>query len=92
MQLARVIGNVVCTQKDPNLQGLKLLIVQPQNDDITAHGKPIVAIDTVGQSGNGDLVYIAKSRESHWPLNKEMVPSDCGILGIVEKYYMNKED
>jgi microcompartment protein CcmK/EutM len=86
MFTAKVIGNMVCTHKDDNLKGLKLLIVQPLDEHLKEKGKPLVAIDTIGQSGNGDLVYLAKSKESSIPLNKDLVPSDAGILGIIDYY------
>ncbi|MFJ7726371.1 EutN/CcmL family microcompartment protein [Neobacillus sp. NPDC097160] len=90
MFVAKVIGNMVCTHKDDNLKGLKLLIVQPVDDQLKDKGKPLVAIDTIGQSGEGDLVYLAKSRESSLPLNKDLVPSDAGILGIIDYYNVTK--
>ncbi len=93
MFLGKVIGSVVCTQKDASLCGIKLLVVQPMRDSYKANGKAIVAIDTIGTSGQGDLVYLAKSKESSMPLPREMVASDAGIMGIVEDYYiMNREE
>ncbi|QFT91065.1 Carbon dioxide concentrating mechanism protein CcmL [Bacillus sp. THAF10] len=91
MFVAKVIGNMICTHKDENLKGLKLLIVQPVDDQLQDKGKPLVAIDTIGQSGEGDLVYLAKSRESSLPLkNREIVPSDAGILGIIDYYNVKR--
>lgn len=90
MFIGRVIGNVVCSQKDESLHGLKLLVVQPLNDELGPKGKPIIAIDTIRQSGEGDLVYLAKSRESSLPLNKELTASDAGIMGIIENYNIKK--
>lgn len=90
MFVAKVIGNMICTHKDDNLKGLKLLIVQPVDDQLQNKGKPLVAIDTIGQSGEGDLVYLAKSRESSLPLNKDLVPSDAGILGIIDYYNVKR--
>ncbi|MBM7618782.1 microcompartment protein CcmK/EutM [Bacillus tianshenii] len=90
MFVAKVIGNMICTHKDDNLRGLKLLIVQPVDDQLQNKGKPLVAIDTIGQSGEGDLVYLAKSRESSLPLNKDLVPSDAGILGIIDYYNVKR--
>ena len=89
MFVARVIGNMVCTHKDDNLKGLKLMIVQPVNDKLEDKGKPLVAIDTIGQAGNGDLVYLAKSRESSLPIKRDLVPTDAGILGIIDFYNVN---
>lgn len=90
MFVAKVIGKVICTQKDENLKGLKLLIVQPVNERLKEIGKPLVAIDTIGQSGEGELVYLAKSKESSLPLEKELVPSDAGIMGIIEYYHVKR--
>lgn len=90
MFIGKVIGNVVCTQKDESLKGLKLLVIQPLNDDLHPKGKPIIAIDTIRQAGEGDLVYLAKSRESSLPLNKELTASDAGIMGIIEDYHIKK--
>jgi microcompartment protein CcmK/EutM len=87
MFLGKVIGSVVCTQKDESLTGLKLLMVQPMKDSQTPSGKPLVAIDTLGLSGTGDLVYLVKSRESGMPLGRDLVASDAGIVGIVEHYH-----
>jgi ethanolamine utilization protein EutN len=90
MFVAKVIGHIVCTHKDDNLKGLKLLIVQPVDAHLQDKGKPLVAIDTIGQSGVGELVYLAKSRESSLSLDREMVASDAGILGIIDYYNVTK--
>lgn len=85
MYMGKVVGTVVATHKDEGLVGLKLFLVQPLNEDLTERGKPIVAIDTIGQAGYGDIVYLARSKESSLPLDRELVPSDAGIMGIIEK-------
>lgn len=85
MYIAKVVGTVVATQKDEGLKGLKLFLVQPLNEDLTSRGKPLVAIDTLGQAGYGDIVYVARSKESSLPIDRELVPSDAGIMGIIEK-------
>lgn len=85
MYIAKVVGTVVATQKDEGLKGLKLFLVQPLNEDLTSRGKPLVAIDTLGQAGYGDIVYLARSKESSLPIDRELVPSDAGIMGIIEK-------
>lgn len=93
MYIGKVIGNVVCTQKDESLTGLKLLVVQPLKDNLEPKGEPIIAIDTIRQAGQGDLVYLAKSKESSIPLNRELTASDAGIMGIIENYnVMNMEE
>jgi ethanolamine utilization protein EutN len=91
MYIAKVIGTVVSTRKDEGLKGLKLLVVQPLTDELTPKGKPIIAIDTLGRAGRDDIVYLAKAKESSFPLENPLVPSDAGIMGIVDDYYMKQE-
>ncbi|MRH41663.1 ethanolamine utilization protein EutN [Aquibacillus halophilus] len=88
MFIAKVTGTVVCTHKDASLKGIKLLAVQPLNDDLSPRGKTLIAIDTIGQSGQGDIVYLAKSKESSLPLERDVVASDLGIMGIIDHYYI----
>ena len=45
MQLARVIGTVVATQKHRKFEGAKLLLVQPINPDDTPRGPALLATD-----------------------------------------------
>ncbi|MEQ6376738.1 EutN/CcmL family microcompartment protein [Bacillaceae bacterium S4-13-58] len=90
MFIGKVVGNVVCTQKDESLTGLKLLVIQPLEKNLEPKGDPIIAIDTIRQAGQGDLVYLAKSKESSLPLNRELTASDAGVMGIIENYNVIK--
>jgi ethanolamine utilization protein EutN len=82
MMLARVIGNVVCTIKDRNLEGRKLLLIQPLTRDLTPKGRPLVGIDSIG-AGFGETVYWCRGKEASLAFTAE-VPSDCSIVGIVD--------
>ncbi|HKX27120.1 MAG TPA: EutN/CcmL family microcompartment protein [Blastocatellia bacterium] len=83
MQLARVIGNVVSTIKNPTLEGRKLLVVQTLGSDLRATGKPLVAVDSVG-AGVGELVFWCRGKEASFPFEGSEVPTDCTIVGIVD--------
>jgi microcompartment protein CcmK/EutM len=48
VQLAKVIGQVVCTRKDDNLSSLTLLVLQPIAPDGAATGRTLVAVDAMG--------------------------------------------
>lgn len=89
MQLARVIGTVVATRKDPSIAGLKIMMIQPLTDDSKPSGGPIAAIDTV-QAGQGDLVYWITAREATLALPEPFAPVDASIVGIVDQ--VNQED
>jgi ethanolamine utilization protein EutN len=81
VQLARVIGTVVATQKDPGLTGIKLLVVQPLHSDRSAAGKPLVALDSVG-AGVSEEVFYVRGREASIPFLPTEVPADATIIGI----------
>jgi len=83
MLLARVIGNVVATRKDPGLHGLKLLVILPLNSDRSAAGRPLVAVDAVG-AGAFEEVFYVRGREASFPFLPSEVPADAAILGIVD--------
>ena len=85
MQLARVIGDIVCTQKDEHLSALKLLVLQPLGADGTAVGRTLVAVDAVG-AGVGETVFFVRGREASFPFLPAEVPTDAGIVGIVDHY------
>jgi len=84
MQLAKVIGTIVATIKDPALNGLKIMMIQPLTDDLKSSGGPIAAIDTV-QAGLNDLVHWVASREAAFALPDSFAPVDAAITGIVDQ-------
>ncbi|HTL44177.1 MAG TPA: EutN/CcmL family microcompartment protein [Vicinamibacterales bacterium] len=83
MQLARVIGEVVSTIKDPSLTGIKLLVLQPLNPAGEATGRTLVALDSVG-SGVGENVFFVRGREASFPFYPVEPPADATIVGIVD--------
>jgi len=85
MQLARVIGDVVMTQKDDNLTGLKLMILQPIGADGSDVGRTLVAVDAMG-AGVGETVFFVRGKEASFPFHPIEVPTDAGIVGIVDHW------
>lgn len=85
MQLARVIGDVVATIKDPNFHAIKLMLVQPIGADGHDVGRPLVAVDSVG-AGVGETVFFVRGKEAGFPWYPTEVPADAGIVGIVDHY------
>ena len=57
MMLARVVGEVVATEKHPHLAAQKLLLVHGITPEGTSTGRVMIAIDTV-QAGEGDTVLV----------------------------------
>lgn len=85
MFLARVVGTVVATRKDPGLANTTLLVIQPLRPDRTAAGRALVAVDSVG-AGTGEHVFYVRGREAALPFLPSEVPTDAAIVGIVDHW------
>ncbi len=85
MHLGRVIGTVVATEKTPNLEGVRFLIVQPLERDLANRGRPVIAADGVHMAGPGELIYFVGSREAAQAMPEPFVPVDHAIVGIVDQ-------
>jgi ethanolamine utilization protein EutN len=83
MLLARVVGTVVATRKDPRLEGHKLLIVKPVTPDGKDESGYLVAIDTVS-AGNKELVLTVSGSSARMADGCKDKPVDCVIVGIVD--------
>jgi microcompartment protein CcmK/EutM len=83
MDLGRIVGTVVCTIKDPLLDGIRLLLVEPINQSLEVTGRPFVAADAVG-AGYGQIVYYETAREAPFAF-KSQPPVDAAIIGIVDR-------
>ena len=84
MYLGRVIGSLWATVKDPNLNGQRMLVVQPLNPKLEATGKQVVCTDCIGV-GAGELIYYTKGKEASFPFLPAEVPTDMTIVGIVDQ-------
>ena len=85
MQLARVIGNVVATVKDPNLGGHTMLMLQPIAPDRQPVGRILVALDAMG-AGVGEHVFFVRGREASFPFLPGEPPADACVVGIVDSW------
>jgi ethanolamine utilization protein EutN len=90
MLLARVTGTVVSTMKDPSLTGKKLLLLQPIDARGNDHGSKLIGLDSVG-AGAGETVYYCRGREASFPWHPDEVPTDCTIVGIVDRVNVQKK-
>ena len=89
MHLARVIGDIVATQKDASLSGIKLLLVQPITPEGEPAGRPLVAVDSVG-AGVGENVFFVRGKEASFPFYPAEPPVDAGIVGIVDSWTVER--
>ena len=89
MQLGRVQGTVVSTNKAEKLYGLKLLIVKPIDIETwQGKGNLIVAIDAVG-AGEGEVVMIVGGSSSRQTNITENKPVDQSIVAIIDHVDLN---
>ena len=88
MQLARVIGSVVASEKSPGLEGVRFLVIQPLDKHQNPRGKTVVAADAVHMAGPGELVYFVSSREAAEAMPVRFVPVDHAVVGIVDQVHV----
>jgi microcompartment protein CcmK/EutM len=84
MRLGRVLGSVMCTQKESSLEGVKLLLLQPVDERLRPYGETLIACDAV-QAGPGDVVFYEGGREAALALPNWFNTSDATIMGIVDR-------
>jgi ethanolamine utilization protein EutN len=84
MLIARVIGDVVATQKAPSHHGRKILVVQPLNLDGSDRGQPVLALDSV-DAGTGDRVLlVAEGFSAMTSVGRPNSPIDMAVIGVID--------
>jgi microcompartment protein CcmK/EutM len=86
MFIAKVIGNVVSTQKNEKFRGMKLLLVQPyitRDNRLEVSGSSVVAVDSVG-AGVGECVLFTQGSSARLTPATKDAPVDAVIVGIVD--------
>ncbi len=84
MQLARVIGTVVASRKDPRLEGKTLLICRPINPDGGDEPGYVVAVDTVS-AGFREHVLVVQGSSARMSDGCQDTPVDAAIVGIIDE-------
>ena len=86
MFIAKVIGNVVSTQKIAKFRDMKLLLVQPyinKEGKLQISGSSVVAVDGVG-AGVGECVLFTQGSSARLTPTTKDAPVDAVIVGIVD--------
>ncbi len=83
MLLGRVVGTLVASQKEPSLDGLKLLVLSQLDVEGKATGGYRVAVDAVG-AGMGEVVLFATGSSARQTAVTEKRPCDGVIMAIVD--------
>ena len=83
MQIAKVRGTVVSTQKEPSLRGVKFLLVQVLDEE----GQPLplyeVAADNVG-AGIDEWVLVSRGSAARQVPGSENRPVDAAVIAIID--------
>jgi microcompartment protein CcmK/EutM len=87
MYIGRVVGCVWCTVKDRNLEGQRLLVIQPLTADLADTGKRIICTDCTG-AGAGETIYWVRGREASFPFLPKQTPTDSTVVGIVDSVHL----
>jgi ethanolamine utilization protein EutN len=83
MLLAKVVGTVVATRKDPRLVSSKLLVARPVDPKGKMEGSYLVAVDTV-DAGVGETVLIVSGSSARMASGMKDCPVDAAIVGIID--------
>jgi ethanolamine utilization protein EutN len=84
MELARIVGSVVASVKEPRLTGYKLLLAEPVGvDGAIRDAGAFVAVDLVG-AGEGEIVVIVRGSPAARAMEAAGAPVDAAVVGIVD--------
>ena len=84
MILARVVGTIVATRKDPRLVSNKLMLVRPSDPQGKTDGGYLVAVDTV-DAGVGEQVLVVSGSSARMASGMKDCPVDAAIVGIIDQ-------
>ena len=86
MILARVLGNVVATQKNERYASARVMLCQPVTPTGEEFGATILALDSV-DSGEGDLVLVVQEGwgASTAATGEQGAAIDSAIVGVVDR-------
>jgi ethanolamine utilization protein EutN len=83
MLVAKIVGTVVATRKDPRLVSNKLLVARPIDPRGKSDGSHLVAVDTV-DAGVGETVLIVSGSSARMASGMKDCPVDAVIVGIID--------
>ncbi|MBW4625372.1 MAG: EutN/CcmL family microcompartment protein [Brasilonema octagenarum HA4186-MV1] len=87
MQIAKVRGTVVSTQKDPTLRGTKLLLLQLVDEQGQILPEYEVAADSVG-AGIDEWVLISRGSAARQVMGNEQRPVDAAVVAIIDTIHV----
>ena len=89
MILAKIVGTVVATRKDPRLVSNKLMVARAIDPRGQPDGHYLVAVDTV-DAGVGETVLIVSGSSARMASGMKDCPVDAAIVGIIDAIEMSE--
>jgi microcompartment protein CcmK/EutM len=90
MILAKVVGTVVASQKEPSLEGVKMLLLDRLDERCEGKNDYVVAVDAVG-AGEGEVVLFASGSSARQTTLTKERPVDAVVMAIVDSFALGKE-
>ena len=84
MLIGKVIGTVIASKKDPELEGLKLLLIKGADLDGSTNGTLLVAADAIG-AGVGELILYAAGSSARQTAQTKDRPVDHVVMAIIDQ-------
>jgi len=82
--IARVVGNIVATQKQQSHEGKKILLIQPLDLEGQPTGDVVAALDSV-DAGIGDRVLaVQEGFSAMTSVGHTESPIDAAVIGVVD--------
>src|SRR6185295_19727123 len=84
MLIARVVGELVATQKHSSHEGCKLLLVQPLNLDGTDRGDAVIAVDAVDAGAGDRVLLVTEGFSAMTSVGRPQSPIDMAVIGFID--------
>jgi ethanolamine utilization protein EutN len=81
---AIVVGRTHATVKDPSLQGVRLLVVQPIDRNTQPDGFPLIVVDAVGARTGDRVMMTSDGPYARLLLKTEKTPVRWAIIGLAD--------
>jgi ethanolamine utilization protein EutN len=86
VNLCKVLGTVVATEKHPAFHARKILVVQPLDEHQKPLGKSYLAIDHTSSAGKGDVVLVMNEGSgTRQVIGDKSAPIRSLIMGVVDQ-------
>ena len=85
MLLAKVVGTLVSTHKEPSMEGFKFLVVKRLGVEGKERDEAVVAVDAVG-AGVGEVVLYATGSSARQTVATRDKPCDAVVMAIVDTW------